>query len=122
MRSKYFTFYKGDIEIAKLEFRVGDIVRVSSFGWCYTGWRAARDFFKLETEPYYNYNYTKRSNKTEFKIKKIAQHCFSSRQLVCYCTDREGKDIIIGTEGLKLIKQYPLRINEKREIQLETIA
>ena len=117
-----FTFITSDGTIRRIfPFRVGDIVTVSNWGESYSTYPVANKYFTNSSEtPYYSVSTNERSCSTEFKIIGIAEHS-GNRDIVTYIRDRSGKDVIIGIHGLNLVKQYPLRKNEKQIIQLEKI-
>ena len=118
-----FIYKVHSMEECKYPFRIGDVVRVSSFSECYSWFTlASRYFFHDDTKTgFYNDNVRLRSFDTKFKIKKMVAHSYFGYHVICYCVDREGKDIIIDANGLKLVKQYPLRRGESTEIELEVL-
>ena len=110
--------------VKRYPFRVGDIVTVKNWGESYPTYRMANRFFTgSEATPHYSRFDYDRSRLQKFKIIKIAEHSdLHCRTIIAYIRDREGKGAIIGLDGLKLDKQYPLRINETKQIKLEKIC
>jgi len=105
-------------------FRIGDIVRVTDWGWCYSSYTKAFVFLTGSREPPY-YSFCKREqegDKQLFKIINIAEHEFINGDIVCYIQDRLKRGVVIAPEGLKLVKQFPLRKNETNNIILGKIG
>jgi hypothetical protein len=110
-RTKYFPF------------RVGDIVRVTDWGYCYSSYTKAFVFLTGSREtPYYSfYKREQEGDKQLFKIINIAEHELMNGDIVCYIQDRLKRGVVIAPEGLKLVKQFPLRKNETINIVLKKI-
>ena len=104
-------------------FRVGDVVKVKDFGETFSDWTEANlHFTKKVDTPFYSTHLGmgERNKNTPFKIKEIMAHpCYS--RVVCYLCDRDGHDIIIGAQGLTLVRQYPLRKGESDTITLKKL-
>ena len=118
-----FTFVSSDgtLQHRTYPFRVGDIVTVKHWGESYSTYESANlHFTGNSATPYYNEFYMERNDTQKFKIMGIAEHS-SGRDIVAYISDRSGKGAVICPDGLKLFKQYPLRINETETIKLEKI-
>lgn len=123
-----FIYHKDSGRKDYLPFRVGDIVRVTNWGNSYPCYKEAFAFFTGSWEkPYYscdNFDIEKRrredGDKQLFKIKKIAEHELDE-SILCYIQDRAKHGVVINTEGLELVKQFPLRKNETINIVLEKI-
>jgi hypothetical protein len=115
--------YHGENDFLQIyPFRFGDVVEVKDWGCCYSGWFDANILFtKSKKSPFYNEFWAKRKGGILFKIKKIARHPNPIRPVIFYLEDREKKGVIIDGEGIKLVKQYPLRKNEKKDIEINTI-
>ena len=103
-----------------LPFRVGDIVRVKSWGSSYPSYTKAFAFLTGSMEaPYYSCGdlfieerrRRKEGDKQLFKIVKVAEHGDFS-EILFYIQDRTKRGVVIAPEGLKLFKQFPLRKNE----------
>ena len=123
-----FIYHKASGDTNCLPFRVGDIVRVTDWGDTYSSYTGAFVFLTGSREkPYYSCNdyYLEKRRREEgdkqlFKIVKIAEHKHGVA-ILCYIQDRFKHGVVIGQEGLKLIKQFPLRKNETTDIVLEKI-
>lgn len=123
-----FIYHRDNGSKAYLPFRVGDIVRVTDWGDCYSSYVEAFVFLTGSCEkPYYSPNnyYIEKKRREEgdkqlFKIVKIAEHKHGVA-ILCYIQDRFKHGVVIGQEGLKLVKQFPLRKNETINIILEKI-
>jgi len=118
-----FIYHKNDGRKAYLPFRVGDIVCVRNWGQSYNSYTDAFAFLTGRSEaPYYSLNTLRRidGNKQLFKIVKVAEHG-SFADILFYIQDRAKHGVVIGPEGLKLVKQFPLRKNETIDILLEKI-
>ena len=109
-----FIYHKDSGSADFLPFRVGDIVRVTDWGQVYSSYTEAFAFLTGSREtPYYSCNDSRRQegDKQLFKIIKIAEH-EQHGFILCYIQDRAKRGVVIGPEGLKLVKQFPLRKNE----------
>ena len=124
-----FIYHKNSGSKDYLPFRVGDIVRVTNWGQSYTRYIEAFAFLTGSMEaPYYSSDsfslYEERiredGDKQLFKIVKVAEHG-DFEQILFYIQDRAKRGVVIGPEGLKLVKQFPLRKNETINIVLEKI-
>jgi len=110
-------------------FRIGDIVRVTNWSCSYPSYTEAFVFLTGSREtPYYSCNNLyiedrrrEDGDKQLFKIIKIAEHEFCNGNIICYIQDRTKRGVVIGLEGLKLVKQFPLRKNETINVILEKI-
>lgn len=114
-----FTYWLNNGVKKTYPFRVGDIVDVINIGRKYSSYSRAYEYFTKSAEtPYYckhgggHHQY--------FKIFAVVEH-ESSKCVIAYCKDREGRDIVIGMSGLGLVRQYPLRKGESNEVYLEKI-
>ena len=120
LKFKYI-LQKGEISFP---FRVGDIVKVESWGDTYSQCPQFNKFFGVkDNKTYYEMSYDaeeKRSKAKDFKIVKLGAHP-NGRVVVAYIVDRQFRDNVIGLDGLSLVKQFPLRKNESRVIKLEVI-
>ena len=114
-----------------LPFRIGDIVKVKDWGESYNYYTTAFEYFKGENKkPYYSLDtygglnmYRERKDAKEFKIFGIIAHPNKNTRnlILLYLKDRLNKDIVINSNGVELVKQYPLRKNENTTIFLKTI-
>jgi len=124
-----FIYHKVSGITSCLPFRVGDIVRVTDWGAVYSTYITAFCYFTNSSDkPYYScddFYIEKRrredGDKQLFKIVKVAEHGYGNGDIVCYIQDRARRGVVIGPEGLKLVKQFPLRKNETINIVLEKI-
>ena len=123
-----FIYHKNSGRTDYLPFRVGDIVRVTNWGATYSTYTKAYIYFTNNMNtPYYcgmtteiNKRRKEDGDKQCFKIINIAEHG-QGKDIVCYIQDRAKRGVVIGPEGLKLVKQFPLRKNETINIVLEKI-
>ena len=128
MNIKLFEYINSDGYTILFPFRVGDIVKVKDWGESYSSYKDAFVHFTGKCQaPYYsNFLHWQdekdaRENAGEFKIIGVAEHSMHCRNTVSYIRDRIGRGQVIGLEGLKLVKQLPLRIGERTVIKLEKI-
>lgn len=116
-----FTYLLGGYNKMVFPFRIGDVVKVNDFGAAYTGWFNANLYFTHKSaSPFYSICYDKRDTNIPFKIKGMISHP-NFRRVVCYLCDRDGHDIIIGAEALRVVRQYPLRKGESDTITLKKL-
>ncbi len=119
-----FIYHKNNGSTDYLPFRVGDIVRVINWGNSYSSYTEAFVFLTGNYEPpYYSYGDLRRQDgeKQLFKIVKVAEHGRFADAILFYIQDRAKRGVVIGSRGLKLVKQFPLRKNETINIVLEKI-
>lgn len=128
MNIKLFGYINSDGDTALFPFRVGDIVKVKDWGESYSSYRDAFVHFtgKCQTPYYSNFLHWQdekdaRENASDFKIIGVAEHGQNKHYILAYIQDRMGRGQVIGLEGLKLVKQLPLRIGETTVIKLEKI-
>ena len=116
-----FTFiYKGNHywdEKWEFPFRVGDVVKVNNWGEQYTTFYDAFKYFGAEEN---RENQVLEPSYKEFKIKGVAKHP-NFENIICYIVDRTNKWAVIGPDGLRVVKQYPLRKGETKEIVVKKI-
>ena len=110
-------------KIWNYQFRVGDIVTVKNWGNRYTYYPTAHDYFKRKLGiPYYNSDdYCDWKPNDLFKIRAIARHHRMENRLLALIEDRNKRGVIINMDGLSLVKQYPLRKDEKLNKNIEII-
>lgn len=97
-------------------YRIGDYVKVVDNGYIYPRYyNAFKHFFNSDKKPYYcTTEGMKKAKGKMFKIIGIGLNTFDS--VVFAMTDRLGRKILIEPRGLKLVKQFPLKQNEKTNI------
>lgn len=97
-------------------YRIGDYVKVVDNGYIYPRYyNAFKHFFNSDKIPYYcTTEGMKKAKGKMFKIIGIGLNTFDS--VVFAMTDRLGRKILIDPRGLKLVKQFPLKQNEKTNI------
>ena len=123
-----FIYHKTSGSTDYLPFRVGDIVRVTNWGDVYPRYTEAFFYFtKSHDAPYYSSQVFRleerkleEGSKQLFKIVEIAEH-EDGEYLLCYIQDRAKRGMVIGIEGIELVKQFPLRKNETINIVLKKI-
>jgi len=126
---KVFIYHKNSGRTDFLPFRVGDIVRVIDWGESYSTYKKAFIYFTNSADTPYYCGFTLETEKRRkedgdkqcFKIINIAEHGDNNGNIVCYIQDRAKHGVVIGPEGLKLVKQFPLRKNETINILLKKI-
>ena len=98
-------------------YRIGDYVKVVDNGYIYPIYDDAfKYFFNSDKKPYYcSREGMKKAKGKMFKIIGIGTDEFYSI-IVFAMTDRLGRKILIHPDGLKLVKQFPLKQNEKTNI------
>ena len=106
---KYFDSYP---------FREGDIVTIKDAGLIYPTYSHAFHYFGIDYPCYYSISNIPKNK--EFKIYKIAVH-ETMDTILAHIRDRDFRDIVIGINGLKLIKQFPLRKDETTNVEIERI-
>ena len=105
-------------------FRIGDVVKVIHPGYVYTTYDSAFQYFTKKREaPYFCSFFEKGEDitTTHFKIKKVAEHGTLGGLLLLYLEDRLHRGLVIGAEGVRLVRQMPLRKKEKLIIEVKTI-
>lgn len=127
MNIKLFEYINSEGYSVLFPFRVGDIVKVNDWGESYSAYKDAFVHFTSKCQPPYYSNFSRwqdekdaRENAGDFKIIGVAEH-ENGHYILAYIQDRIGRGQVIGLEGLKLVKQLPLRIGEKTVIKLEKI-
>lgn len=97
-------------------YRIGDYVKVVDNGYIYPRYyNAFKHFFNSDKKPYYcTTEGMKKAKGKMFKIIGIGLNTFDS--IVFAMTDRLGRKILIDPRGFKLVKQFPLKQNEKTDI------
>lgn len=97
-------------------YRIGDYVKVVGNGYIYPRYyNAFKHFFNSDKKPYYcTTEGMKKAKGKMFKIIGIGLNPTDS--IVFAMTDRLGRKILIHPRGLKLVKQFPLKQNEKTNI------
>ena len=116
--------YKEKGEIGKYQyfFRIGDIVRVRRWGAAYSGWSRGNLYLTGNNKsPFYNESWNESKDGILFKVKNMAFHPNNRDGVICYIEDRDRKGIIINANALQVIKQFPLRKDEKQLVELEKI-
>lgn len=116
----FFFSNRNSKQTLEYHFRVGDIVRIRHWGAAYSDWNYGNRFFTNGTEsPFYNKHWDKRNSKLLFKIKKMAFHMYDRDGVICYVEDREKKGVIINASALEVVRQFPLRKDERQVVELE---
>ena len=102
-------------------YRIGDYVKVVDNGYIYPRYyNAFKHFFNSDKKPYYcTTEGMKKAKGKMFKIIGIGLNTFDG--IVFAMTDRLGRKILIDPRGFKLVKQFPLKQNEKTDIILTII-
>lgn len=97
-------------------YRIGDYVKVVDNGYIYPRYyNAFKHFFNSDKKPYYcTTEGMKKAKGKMFKIIGIGLNSFDG--IVFAMTDRLGRKILIDPRGFKLVKQFPLKQNEKTDI------
>ena len=115
-----FTYWFNNGVKKTYPFRVGDIVKVTKEGNMYSGYKVAFKHFTGSTKiPYYCDHWDAKLDK-EFKIFEIVKHG-DSNDIIIYAKDRINNDIVIDARGVKLVRQYPLRVGENTTIHLDRL-
>lgn len=98
-------------------YRIGDYVKVVDNGYIYPRYdNAFKHFFNSDKKPYYcSREGMEKAKGKMFKIIGIGLNEVCSI-IVFAMTDRLGRKILIHPDGLKLVKQFPLKQNEKTDI------
>lgn len=123
VKSKRLKRYKSFANacVGRYHFRVGDIVKIPDWGQQYPTYKSAFKYFTNSTNPtYFATHYDEIARKGLFKIRGMALHA-NQASLLVYVKDIQGQDAVIDAEGIKLIRQYPLRKGEKKLIKLDVI-
>ena len=102
-------------------YRIGDYVKVVDKDYIYPRYNNAfKYFFNSDKTPYYcSREGMKKAEGKVFKIIGIGLNVTDS--IVFAMTDRLGRKVLIHPGGLKLVKQFPLKQNEKTDIILTII-
>ena len=97
-------------------YRIGDYVKVVDNNYIYPIYSDAfKYFFNSNKKPYYcTTEGMKKAKGKVFKIIGIGLNW--ADRLIFAMTDRLGRKILICPNGLELVKQFPLKRNEKTVI------
>lgn len=119
METLYFT-YRAALNnrfLGIYSYRIGDYVKVVDNGYIYPIYDDAfKYFFNSDKKPYYcSREGMKKAKGKMFKIIGIGSNEVYSI-IVFAMTDRLGRKILIDPRGFKLVKQFPLKQNEKTDI------
>lgn len=126
---KYISATSGEL-LFKFPFRVGDLVMVTDWGESYSSYKEAFKYFGLWDKnfnvrfPFYaTYPWRRREEIKNrlFKVMGVVEHRNNSGYSVFYIKDNENKEAIIGGEGLKPFKVFPLRPGETNEIKINKL-
>ena len=94
-------------------FRPGDLVEVADWGENYSGFRTAFEAFGFGEQKTHGYNtreYHYRGKKPKvLKFIAALEHPTYGGRIICHIRSMEGYNFVIGLEGLKPVKVYPLR-------------
>ena len=125
---KYISATSGRI-LSTFPFRVGDLVMVTDWGESYSSYKEAFKYFGLWDKnyeirfPFYATCSERRRKENKnrlFKIMGVVEHRNNGCS-VFYIKDNENRESIIGGEGLKPFKVFPLRPGETNEIKINKL-
>lgn len=127
-----FTYVSSDgrRELGKFPYRVGDYVKVRNWGSIYSTYSGAFMFFGLRNpdgrirEPFYSNHYTSQRCRMQdriFKIMDIAEHETYEGRTLFLIKDNQNQEAVVGEDGLKPFKAYPLRDNETKIVEIKRI-
>jgi hypothetical protein len=107
-----YKFENGDEFYKKLPFRPGDLVEVADWGEQYSNFTTAFNAFGFGKQKLHGFN-TKREaivNRPHvLKFVAALEHSQYKGCIICHVRSMQGHNFVIGIEGLKPVKVYPLR-------------
>ena len=123
-KDKKFSYISRSHAIKNYPFRVGDLVKVKSWGGIYDSYTNAFETFTGKCDRPYYCNYRIRRNCINnrlFKIIDVAEHGTFGDTILCYIIDNERRGAVIGADYLLPHKVYPLRNGESYYVELKRI-
>ena len=94
-------------------FRPGDLVEVVDWGENYDGFQSAFEAFGFGDQKCHGYNTREHRHRGKrpkvFKFIAALEHRTYEGRIICHIRSMEGYNFVIGLEGLKPVKVYPLR-------------
>jgi len=108
-----YKFEDGRIRLDTFPFRPGDLVEVIDWGEHYSSFKTAFNAFGFGEQKRHGYNCDVQSyyaNRPKiFKFVAALEHCDYPQNIICHIRSMQGHNFVIGIEGLKPVKVYPLR-------------
>ena len=106
-----YKFENGNKLYKKLPFRPGDLVEVADWGEHYSNFTTAFNAFGFGEQIRHGYNsYEQSANRPKiFKFVAALEHSQYGGCIICHVRSMQGHNFVIGINGLKPVKVYPLR-------------
>lgn len=108
----------------ELPFRIGDFVTVTNWGCCYDRYEKAYDMLYGSPEMTYYSSWEVRKNtdpNRRFMIDGLAEHSVFNETILFSIKDNENRHAVMGLDGIKPLKIYPLRPGENNRIKLKKV-
>lgn len=108
-----YKFENGNGLYKKLPFRPGDLVEVADWGEHYSNFTTAFNAFGFGEQKLHGYNsyeqYVAANRPPVFKFVAALEHYQYEGHIICHVRSMQGHNFVIGIDGLKPVKVYPLR-------------
>jgi hypothetical protein len=107
-----YKFENGDELYKKLPFRPGDLVEVADWGENYSNFTTAFNAFGFGEQKLHGFNTNRQAIANRPHVLKFVaalEHCQYKGCIICHVRSMQGHNFVIGIEGLKPVKVYPLR-------------
>ena len=126
MTTKQLFKYKfGNGLIKEYPFRPGDIVSVKDWGGHYCSYTKAFKTFGFGEQINHGFNSSAMMYYGEkpklYKLVAVLQH-ETMNDIICHIRSRTGHNFVMGIDGLKEERVYPLRIGEKKTIEVKKLG
>ena len=108
-----YKFENGNELYKKLPFRPGDLVEVADWGEHYSCFQTAFNAFGFGEQKSHGFNAKRQdipANRPRvFKFIAALEHYRFKGCIICHVRSMQGHNFVIGINGLKPVKVYPLR-------------
>ena len=108
-----YKFENGNKLYKKLPFRPGDLVEVADWGEHYSNFTTAFNAFGFGKQKSHGFNTDRQAiaaNRPHvFKFVAALEHNTYGGRIICHVRSMQGHNFVIGIDGLKPVKVYPLR-------------
>lgn len=108
-----YKFENGNEFYRKLPFRPGDLVKVVDWGEHYSYFTTAFNAFGFGKQKLHGFNTNGQAivaNRPKiFKFVAALEHYNYTQCIICHVRSMQGHNFVIGINGLKPVKVYPLR-------------
>ena len=108
-----YKFENGKGLYKKLPFRPGDLVEVADWGEHYSNFTTAFNAFGFGEQKSHGFNTNRQATAANrphvFKFVAALEHYQYEGRIICHVRSMQGHNFVIGIDGLKPVKVYPLR-------------